>query len=153
MHWGVNYEMVECIYFLTAWWTEQMLLLKLYWLFTKSLTSLWSWKSSVFLLRFFFLAQVQLSTRESSRVYHFSKIFLVVWKNRNPPWCCSFLVSLAYKNKSVELKKRKHKKSNVSRICKREKTRKNIEKSITNLQSTVHYKKNHRDRPCFPRNP
>ena len=45
----------------------------------------------------------------------FQKCFLDIWKNRNLPCCCCFLVSLAHNNKSVKLKKHKHKKSYVSR--------------------------------------
>ena len=93
----------------------------------------------------FFLAQVQLSTRKSIRVYHVSKMFPCRLKKLETLLVVVvFLVSLAHRHKSVKLKKHKHKKSNVSRIsvCKREKTRKNIEKRITNLQSTIHYKKN-----------
>ena len=70
----------------------------------------------------FFFAQVQLSTRESIRVYHVSKMFPCRLKNRNPP-CRCFLVSLAHKNKWVKLKKHKHKKSNVSRISVKERKR------------------------------
>ena len=137
---------------LMDWWTDAVIkiVLTLY----ESLTSLWSWKSSVFLLRFF--SWFRCSFRRGRQVMFtiFQRCFLVVWKNRNPTCCCCFLVSLAHKNKSVELKKHKHKKSNVSRISVKERKReKNIEKRISNLQSTVHYKKNHRDRPCFPGNP
>ena len=137
---------------LMDWWTDAVIkiVLTLY----ESLTSLWSWKSSVFLLRFF--SWFRCSFRRGRQVMFtiFQRCFLVVWKNRNPPCYCCFLVSLAHKNKSVELKKHKHKKSNVSRISVKERKReKNIEKRISNLQSTVHYKKNHRDRPCFPGNP
>ena len=137
MHAWVNNEMVECIFFLTAWWTEYML--KMYWLFTESLTSLWSWKSSVFLLRFF--SWLSCSFRRGSQVVFtmFQKCFLVIWKNRDPRCCCC-LVSLAHKNKSVKLKKHKHKKSNVSRISvterKREKYREK-ESPTFNPQFTI----------------
>ena len=105
-----------------------------------------------------FFSWLRCSFRRGSQVVFtctmFQKCFLDVWKNRNPPCCCCFLVSLAHNNKSVKLKKHKHKKSYVSRISvKGRKREKNIEKRITNLQSTVHYKKNHRDPPCFPGNP
>ena len=47
-----------------------------------------------------------------------------------------FLVSLAYKNKSVKLKKRKHKKSNVSRISVKERKREKYGEK--NYQPSIH---------------
>ena len=129
--------MVECIYFLTAYWTEHMLLLKLYWLFTtdwiwlESLTSLLSWKSSVFLLTFFSWLRCSFLRGSQFVFTTFQNCFLVVWKNRNPPCCCCFLDSLSHKNKSVKLKMHKHKRSNVSKISVREiKREKNNKTSI-----------------------
>ena len=76
----------------------------------------------------FFLAQVQLSTRESIRVYHVSKMFPCRLKKLETLLVVVVvLVSLAHKNKSVNLKKHKHKKSNVlSRISVKERKREKI---------------------------
>ena len=74
----------------------------------------------------FCLAQVQLSTRESIRVYHVSKFPLSSEKIETLLVVVVFLVSLAHKNKTVKLKKHKHKKSNICRISVKERKREKI---------------------------